>query len=324
MSALKAAPKPLPSPPAQSRMSLQALVKGRQQQPVRVMVHGPEGVGKSTFAAGAPKAIFLATEDGTAQLDITRFPSPRSWTEVLDAVRLLTLETHDFQTLVIDTLDWLEPLIWEHLCRESKVSGIEEVGGGYGKGYTAAVDQWRVLVASLEALRRAKPMHVVFLAHSSIKTFKNPEGEDFDRYELKLNLKAGGLLKEWCDAVMFANYETLTHKDARTKRFRGVSTGERTLSTERTAAFDAKNRYSLAESIPLSWADFYAGVQAQDAAKSGGLTSEVQGKLPALGEAERARAVAALARAGADTGLLTKLNQWCDKQLAERAEGEAQ
>lgn len=324
MSALKAAPKPLPSPPAQSRMSLQSLVKGRQQQPVRVMVHGPEGVGKSTFAAGAPKAIFLATEDGTAQLDITRFPAPRTWTEVLDAVRLLTLETHDFSALVLDTLDWLEPLIWEHLCVASKVASIEDVGGGYGKGYVAALDQWRVFLAALEALRRAKPMHIVMLAHSNIKTFKNPEGEDFDRYELKLNAKAGGLVKEWCDAVLFAKFETHAARDARTKRFRGISTGERVLHTEWNAAFDAKNRYSLPDELPLSWADFYAAVQLQDAAKSPELLSEVQGKLRALEGDALARGTAALARAGNDAGKLSQLNHWCDKQLAEKAEGEAQ
>lgn len=322
MSALKAAPKPAPSPPAQSRMSLQALVKGRQQQPVRITLHGLEGVGKSTFAAGAPKAIFLATEDGTGQLDVTRFPAPRTWTDILDALRTLTLEAHDFQTLVIDTLDWLEPVLWAHICERDKQPSMEAYG--YGKGYKAAFDEWRVFVAALEALRRAKPMHVVFLAHSAIKTFKNPEGEDFDRYQLKLSEGASGLLREWCDAVLYASFETHALKDARTKRFRGVSTGDRVLHTEWNAAYDAKNRYSLPEELPLSWADFYAGVESQSAAKAAALLSEVQGKLPALGESERARATTALSRAGNDTGLLSQLNHWCDKQLAGKAEGEAQ
>jgi len=99
-------------------------------------------------------------------------------------------------------------------------------------------------------------MHVVLLAHGWIKGFKNPDGEDYDRYELKLHPKAGGLLKEWCDAVLFANYETLTHET--NGRNKGVSTGARVLHTQRRAAWDAKNRYDLPHTIPLSWEAFWS------------------------------------------------------------------
>src|SRR3990172_4996521 len=191
--------KPQPPPPPPSRMTLTALVKGKQPHPIRALLYGVEGVGKSTFAADAPTPIFLGAEDGTAELDIARFPTPESWSEVLGAVQTLTAEAHN--------------------CKRDVKENIEDYG--YGKGYVAALDEWRLFFAAMERLRRVKPMHVLLLAHSWIKPFKNPTGDDFDRYELKLHAKAGGLAKEWTDCVLFAEHERLVAKNDKTKRGRG-------------------------------------------------------------------------------------------------------
>lgn len=307
---------------APSRMTLRALVKGRQVQPIRALLFGPEGVGKSTFGSNAPAPIFLGAEDGTGQLDVTRFPSPETWPEVLEAVRVLTVEPHDYRTVVLDSADWIEPLIWTHLCRQEGVSNIESLGGGYGKGYTAALDQWRLLLAGLEALRRAKSMHVVTLAHSVIKSFKNPEGLDYERYELKLNGKAAGLLKEWHDAVLFANHEAFAVKDEKTKRVKGVSTGARVIYTSRTAAYDAKNRYSLPDSLPLSWQEFESAVAAGRVADPSVLLAEIERKIDLLDEKLGKDARAAILRAAGDAQKLAQLNNWANVKLAEKAEKE--
>ncbi len=317
-------PKPTPLSP-QSRMSLQKLVKGRISQPTRSTVFGPEGIGKTTFAAGAPKPIFLGAEEGSNQLDVTRFQSPENWAEVIEAVRTLTKEPHDYETLVIDTLDWVEPLIWSHICRrDSTAKGVltSVESYGYGKGYSAALDEWRILVQAIEEMRRAKPMHVILLAHAHIKSFKNPEGEDFDRYELKLNKLAAGLVKEWSDAVLFANYETLTETNNKTKRVRGIDTGARLLHTERRAAFDAKNRYSLPETIPLAWADFVAGVAAHRTADPAVLLAEIERKLKDIGGQIEKDGGAAIARAAGDATKLAQLNNWVNFRLAEKADKE--
>lgn len=305
--------------PKPSRMTLGAVVKGRIEQPIRAMVYGPEGVGKSTFGANAPSPIFLGAEDGTAQLDVERFPSPESWPEIHDAVRTLTMEQHKYQTLVVDTLDWAEPMLWDFICKRDQKANIEEYG--FGKGYAAALDEWRVFVAALERLRKAKGTHIVLVAHSWVKPFKNPEGDDFDRYELKLHPKAGGLLKEWCDAVLFANYETVATKDKRTKRVRGVDTGMRLIHTERRAAFDAKNRYSLPESLPLSWPDFEAAVKAHAPADPAALTSEIQRKAKLLGEPHEKTALEAIKRAAGDAEKLALMNNWVNARLAEKEQG---
>lgn len=309
--AAQAAPKPQQPPPKPSRMTLGAVVKGRQSAPMRVMLFGQEGVGKSTFGAGAPKPIFLGAEDGTAQLDVERFPTPESWSEVREAVRALTNEGHAYRTLVVDTADAIEPLVWTHIIRRDSspnrpLSNVEDYG--FGKGYVVALDEWRAFLADLERLRAAKGMHVVLLAHSWIKLFKNPEGDDFERYELKLHAKAGGLLKEWCDAVLFARHETYAKKDERTKRVRGVSTGARLVYTERTAAYDAKNRYGLPSELPLSWEDFEAAVVAGKPADTEATRAEVERKAKELGGETEKRVLEALAKAGTNPQALAVIN----------------
>ena len=319
MVAKNAAVKPTPvtnGNGAASRMSLTALIKGRQERPLRALLYGVEGVGKSTFGAMAPDAIFLGAEDGTAHLDVTRFPAPTSWTDILDAIRVLGTEGHAFKTLVIDTLDWAEPMLWKRICERDGKKDVEDYG--YGKGYTAALDQWRVFLAYLERLRDKKQMHVILLAHSWIKPFKNPEGDDFDRYELKINNKAGGLVKEWCDHVLFANYETFASKDEKTKRIKGVSTGARLIYTTRTAAYDAKNRADLPESLPLDWSEFYAAVKAHAPADPTALKEEIERKAAELGGDTETMALKYLADAGDDAAKLAKLNSWCNGKLATR------
>jgi hypothetical protein len=313
-----------------SRMRLDKLVIGKQSRPKRVTLAGPEGVGKSTFGAGAPKPIFLGTEEGTALLDVTRFPTPESWTDVLDAVRTLTLETHDFQTLVLDTLDWLEPMLWADLCRKHGVASIEDIGdtngkGGFGKGYTAALDSWRVLLSAIERLRTAKNMHVIFLAHTWIKPFKNPEGPDYDRYEMKLNNKASGLVKEWCDALLFANFETFALKEKTgQKRIKGVSSGARVIYTERSAAYDAKNRYSLPASLPLSWADFNTAAEAGAVADPANLKSEITRKAKLLGGDTQTKILETMTKAGDNPQSLALINNRVNARLSEREQEQEQ
>ncbi len=184
---------------------------------------------------------------------------------------------------------------------------------GFGKGYAAALDEWRKFLAQLERLR-AKGMHVVLLAHTHLKTFKNPLGEDFDRYELKLNLKAGGLLKEWCDAVLFANYETFAVKASGTTKAKGVSSGARYIYTERTAGYDAKNRYALPAQMALSWAEFESAARA--GASPSVLLESINAGLSLLDAAEKTKVTAAIGRAGNDTTKLAQLLNYIAVKLS--------
>jgi AAA domain len=307
---MQAVPKQNPSPvPSPARMSLTKVVSGKIAKPIRALVWGTEGIGKSTFGSNAPSPIFLGAEDGTSELDVARFPEPQSWQDACDAVLELVNAEHSYQTLVIDTLDWLEPLCWAHVCATRPTTGGKRAASiedyGYGKGYAAALDEWRRLLSMIERLRTLRSMHVVLLAHGWIKPFKNPDGEDYDRFELKLHPKAGGLLKEWCDSVLFANYETLTHES--NGRSKGLSTGARVLHTQRRAAFDAKNRYDLPDTLPLDWHAFHAAVQAHRPADPNKLKARIAALLERAPDDIRTRVTTALTKVGDNAAELARI-----------------
>ncbi|HEX4462932.1 MAG TPA: ATP-binding protein, partial [Polyangia bacterium] len=274
--------------------------------PDRILLYGIEGIGKSTFAANAPKPIFIEPEsDGTARINTNRLPAPETWGDVIDAVDSLTTEQHDYQTLVVDTLDAAEAMLWRFICKRDDKSSIEAYG--YGKGYVAALDEWRVFMARLEKLRRERRMGIILIAHSWIKPFKNPEGDDFDRYEMKLHPRAGGLLREWCDAVLFANYEVLTSKENDKAKAKGVTTDNRIVHTRRTAAFDAKNRFGLPESLALNYAAFVEASKANDIGDAEALVARINGILEQLADQELTDKVNAAV--GAASGNAADLNK---------------
>lgn len=221
----------------------------------RVAIVGTEGVGKSTFASEAPSPIFLASEDGVHHLDVASI-NPADYAGVEAFLKDLLTSEHDFKTLVIDSVDWLEPLIWDSVCAAHNWTSIE--APGYGKGYVAATEIWRELFGMLDDLRAKRGMHIVLIAHSTVRNFSNPVGEDYSRYEVALHKSASALMKQWVDTLMFATYEELTHEqDGRAK---GVATGRRVAHTERRAGWDAKSRWQIPSEITLvpgqSWASY--------------------------------------------------------------------
>lgn len=220
----------------------------------RVLVYGIEGIGKSTFAAGAPDPIFILTEDGLGSLDVEHFPIAQSLDNVMDAIGSLYAEDHPYKTVVLDSLDWLEAII--HCEMEEKYDAKDLA---YGKGAMIAAQKWREVLDGMNALRNDKKMIVIFLAHNTIKRFDSPEVEPFDRYQPKLQERSSAVVREWADAVMFANYKTIVKKDDvgfNKTVARGISSGERLLFTTEKPAYMAKNRYNLPDSIPLTWDAF--------------------------------------------------------------------
>ena len=225
----------------------------------RLMVYGVEGIGKSTFAAGAPDPIFILTEDGLGSLDVEHFPIAHSLADVMEAIGSLYTEEHPYKTVVLDSLDWLEAII--HREMEEKYDAKDLA---YGKGAMIAAQQWREVLDGLNALRNDKQMIVILLAHNTIKRFDSPEVEPFDRYQPKLQERSSAVVREWADAVMFANYKTIVKKDDvgfNKTVARGISSGERMLFTTERPAYMAKNRYNLPVSISLTWDAFATAIK---------------------------------------------------------------
>jgi hypothetical protein len=223
------------------------------------MLYGTHGIGKSTWGAMAPDPIFIQTEDGLAEVDCAKFPLATSYADVMSQLAELYTEPHEFRTVVLDSADWLEKLIWAEVCRKRNVESIEDIG--YAKGYTFALTQWREVLAGLDALRNDRGMTIVLLAHSRIEKFENPETDSYDRYVPQLHKLASAVLQEWCDEVLFASYKVFTKQTDEgfnRKRNQGLGTGERVVRTTERPAHMAKNRLNLPEELPL---DFYAYAQ---------------------------------------------------------------
>lgn len=263
------------------RKALASVTKGVQQTPVRVLVYGGEKVGKSTFAAGAPRPVFLGAEDGTERLDVERL-QPTTWEEALAWVGDLATDPHEYKTLVVDPLGWFETMVHNSITGGN--GSIEEYGGGFGKGYTAAVGKWREMLFALEKCWRARGMNIILVAHSQVKTFNNPEGPAYDRYELAMNAKSAGLLKQWADAVLFARLEVFA-KAEKGQKARGFSSGARVIHTSPCAAYDAGARWKLPEQLPLSWDDFFGAVQAEGA-RGAELLASIAKMVTELGDAQ--------------------------------------
>lgn len=245
-------------------LDLRSIITQHKRRPPCIVIYGPHGVGKTTFACSATRPIVVRTEDGLGVLNVPAFPVARDFNDVLDALASLAGGEHKFRTVVVDTIDWLEPLVWAKVCADANVANIEQVGGGYGKGYLAADTRWKMFLDCLTNLRDMG-MTVIVIAHSDIKTFNAPDTEPYDRYQPKLHKRASALLQEWADIIGFAHHEvfvTKTESGFNKKVNRGQGTGSRLLSLHEQPAYLAKTRYPLPESVPLEWATFAAELRA--------------------------------------------------------------
>ena len=238
---------------------LEHIQTGRENKPPRIMLYGQEGVGKSTFGASAPAPIFIQTEDGLGEIDCCKFPLAQCVEDVIIELTALRDEEHNFRTVVIDSLDWLERLIFDEICKEFGVRSIEKADGGYGKGYVDALVHWRKVLALLDDLRNKRGMMVILLAHAKVERFEDPENAAYDRYSPRLHKHAASLVSEWVDTVLFATKRMRVSKDGDSRTIAapiGADGGERIIRTNGSPACIAKNRYGLPNEIPLSWDEF--------------------------------------------------------------------
>lgn len=241
--------------------NLASITRGPIITPPRIIIYGPHGVGKTTLLSEAPSPILLPTEDGKGTLSIASFPLARTYNDICEAISTLLNDEHEFQTFGLDTLDWLEPIIWAETCKRNNWVDIEQPG--FGKGYTAAADVWREFFAGLVALREAKGMQVILTAHTEIKSFNDPSNEPYDRYQIKLQARASAIAQEWADMVGFVNYKSYVQKtDKGFKKVvsRGVGLGERVLYTEERPSHYAKNRYDLPAELAMPKGGSYANL----------------------------------------------------------------
>lgn len=249
-----------------------------------MVAYGPPGIGKTSFGCASPSPVFLidSQEDGIGTLkasklvaaDIPVLPPCNSWEDVLEALTALAQGEHKFKTLVIDTLGGLERLLHEYVCREQYKGDWGDKGfTSYARGYEVSLPHWRDFLNKLDRLRSDRTMSIIALAHSHVRPFKNPEGEDYDRYIVDMHPKTWAVTHKWADMILFANYYIQAEKERGQSRAKGKGGQIRFFNTEHHAAYDAKNRHGLPAEISMgdsgqdAWENLVTAIK--DARKDG-------------------------------------------------------
>ena len=229
------------------------IITGVMPKATKVVLYGPEGIGKTSFAAKAPNPLFIDTEGSTTRLNVRRLPAPQSFAMVLEQIQWVLYNPQVCGTLVVDTADWAQRLATDAVCARLKIGGIEDLG--YGKGYSYVYEDFGKLLNLLDQVID-RGINVIVTAHAAMRKFEQPdEMGSYDRWELKLNnsqkCSIAGMVKEWADMVLFANYETIVVKNENKKG--KAQGGQRVMYTAHHPCWDAKNRFDLPEKLPFDY-----------------------------------------------------------------------
>lgn len=251
---------------------LSSITKEKRIKAPRIILLGVEKIGKSTFASQSDNPIFLSIkgEEGIDGIEVDRFPIIENKNDLIGCLKTLCSEEHDYHTVVIDSASSLEPIIWNDVCEKNEnVDSIEKVGGGYAKGYTEALYQWRQVSEILDYLRNEKNMASIIIGHVKIKIFNDPIAtSSYDQYQFDINDRAANLLYRWADCILFCNTKVIVKKEDKgfgkeVGRGREIREGARFLYTQKRPGHPGGGRGAyghLPYELSLDWNSFQNAV----------------------------------------------------------------
>ena len=244
---------------------LSTITTKKRFRPVFFCLYGPPGVGKSTFGASTDSPIFIPTERGLDHITTDKFPTPKTFIEFYNQLAVLDKEDHPYKTIIIDTADALELLIWERVCAEGKVKSMEEYSapgnpsGSYGKGYVRAREIWTGVLRQLTDM--SERFNIILLAHSHIRSTPDPILGTYDSWEIKVHAKSAEIIKQMVDMILFVQIEMTLAKDSpKAKKGRGIIGEDRIMRTAPGTGYEAKNRFQLENPMEFSWEALEAGI----------------------------------------------------------------
>jgi hypothetical protein len=244
---------PAAAPPAAGWQS--KIVGGLTRHGLKALFFGPPGVGKTSLVKGAPKPILIDYDKGANQTGLDRIPGPTNWPDALALFRAIVADPRGYKSIAIDTLDPLEDLAIVHVCRQAGKKSLADIGG-FGAGYDALKNEWRLLLSTLEVASE-NGMNVILLSHSIVRQTSDPQLGPYEVFTTNLQKKTWALTSRWCDLVGFCAFETSRIKDEK----RAINTGQRLLLTTAGTGYLAKERFALPRSMPLSWEVLDAAIQ---------------------------------------------------------------
>lgn len=290
----------------------------QEDAPGIILVYGEGGLGKTTFAAGSPRPIFLCTEDGAKRVKgAKRLPadgSIQSWAELLDYTRAIAYGEHNYGTIVADTADCADALCVASLVKDSGKLSFEKMGWGKDEALAA---KWREWLSLLEHCRNVRGMTVILIAHAIARSINSPTIGQYSGYSGKMNKTLWGVTYNWVDVALFAELERVLHEPDQGKA-RGIVSGDRFLHTKPGTGFDAKQRagYHLPAKLPLSWSAF------ADALKAGDETADVVreriAQLVLQSPEDAAKAESYVKEAGDDAVKLRSVENALQQKLKEK------
>ena len=222
-----------------------------------MVIHGAPKSGKSTLASQAPKPLFLATEPGLAFLPVYETPIA-SWADLLDALAAIARNDHDFESLVVDTIDLAYHMCSEAVCAQHEIKHPADLK--YGKGFALVNNEFRRVLTKMTRMvnRHEKPLNCIFISHT--KHIEMGSGE-------ATHVKAVPTLPTSCREVVCSMSDFIFYMDLIEK---SAGTADRVIRTKGSKHWEAGDRTGkLPHIIPQHWEAFASLLVDPQPAKKG-------------------------------------------------------